>query len=30
MITERNHWFGVYQQKTTRMIPIVVLERLTR
>ena len=30
MITERNHWFGVYQQKTPRTIPVLVLERITR
>jgi deazaflavin-dependent oxidoreductase (nitroreductase family) len=29
MITARNHWFGVYQEKATRTIPVVVLERGT-
>jgi deazaflavin-dependent oxidoreductase (nitroreductase family) len=28
MITERNHWFGVYERKTTRTIPVLVLERV--
>ena len=27
MITERNRWFGEYQAKTSRTIPVVVLER---
>jgi deazaflavin-dependent oxidoreductase (nitroreductase family) len=30
MITARNHWFGVYQQKTARTIPVLVLQRVTR
>lgn len=29
MITERNRWFGEYQRKTARTIPVLVLQRVS-